>query len=68
MAAPRAAKLRSKLSTARRLADSAQQRFLRAEDIHADLAEREARRADRERTVEDPNVERFPQLDRRRPT
>lgn len=62
MAAPRAARLRQRLGSARRVSDSAQRSFLASEDRHAELAEREERRTERERQVETPNADRFPSL------
>lgn len=58
----RAKKLRSKISTARRVSNQTQASFLRSEDVHSDLAEREERRAERERATPDDSADRFPTL------
>lgn len=63
--AQRAAKLRSQLKSARRVSDSAQASFLRSEDVHADLADREARRIEREASTRSEGAERFPHVEKR---
>jgi hypothetical protein len=69
MAAPsRTAKLRKWIQSARRMSNSAQASFLRSEDVHATLAEREERRSERERSTPDDSADRFPQLGRRQST
>jgi hypothetical protein len=68
VAAPRASKLRNRIKSARRVSDQAQRTFLLSEDVHSGLSDREARRAERERSTPDDSAERFPQVTRRRST